>query len=252
MSANHPKTSLAQAMSERLSVDGVTYKIASCREEREDAFRLIHDAYVKSGLMTPNKTRMRVTPFHLLPTTDLFIAYHNGNVIYTMTLISDDQMGIPLEAVYGSEVDQRRRASGAYFAEVSCLASRTGYFNRNRMFNVFVQLAALMVQSARENGVQRLLVACNPRHARFYQSYLGFSQIGDQKVYGQVCNKPAVALEHDFEKLDQQSYPLRDRIYAAPLRHWELYHQPMLREEAFYFSEVAGLCAEHFPLEAVS
>jgi hypothetical protein len=52
------------------TIDGITYKIASCQEEREAAFRLVHDAYVTAELMDPNAYRMRVTPWHLLPTTD--------------------------------------------------------------------------------------------------------------------------------------------------------------------------------------
>ena len=94
----------------------------------------------------------RITPHHLLPTTDLFVAYHGNELIYTMTLISDDEMGMPLEEVYRPEVANRRDTTNAYYAEVSCLASRVGYLPRSRMFDVFVRLAGLMVQSARENG----------------------------------------------------------------------------------------------------
>ncbi|MEL7337105.1 MAG: hypothetical protein AAFN70_12985 [Planctomycetota bacterium] len=250
------KNSLARAMSERMEINGVTYKIASCRSEREDAFRLIHDAYVNSGLMKANGAGMRITPYHLLPTTDLFVAYHQQTVVFTMTMVCDDLMGMPLEHVYGDEVETRRVAENAYLAEVSCLAGRTGHFGRRRMFNVFVNLAALMVQSAHENGVQRLLIACNPRHARFYQNYLGFTQIGLQREYSQVLNKPAIACEHDFDRFDsnekpQQSYPLKDRIYGTTFRQYELFHQPMLPEEREYFAEQCDLDENHFPLEAV-
>src|SRR5690606_3507969 len=48
--------------------------IAATRAERERAFRLIYDAYVRSGLGTPNAWQMRVTPYHLLPTTTIFNA----------------------------------------------------------------------------------------------------------------------------------------------------------------------------------
>lgn len=233
-----------------MSVDGVTYKIASCRSERDDAFRLVHDVYVKSGLMQPNEAGMRVTPFHLLPTTNLFVAYHGSQLVYTMTMISDDQRGLPMEEVFGPELAEKRK-SGDYFAEVSCLASRSGYFNRSRMFSVFVQLAALMVQSARENGIDRLVIACNPRHARFYQNFLGFTTFGEQREYSQVRNKPAIACEHDFRRCDREWYPLKDRIYATPYRHWELYHQPMLSEEKSYYLSVCELQNAHFPLEAV-
>lgn len=246
------QTSLARAMSKRMSIDGVTYKIASCREEREDAFKLIHDVYSKSGLMQRNAAGIRVTPYHFHPTTNLFVAYHGQQLIYTMTLISDDDMGMPLDTVFGPEVDLLRSSSNAYFAEVSCLACHVGYFSRARMFNVFVHLAGLMVQSARENGIEKLVIACNPRHARFYKGFLGFSQISEQRDYAQVMNQPAVACEHDFVKLDRETYPLHQRIYSPQFRHWELYHQPMLREEKEYFTEKGELYCENYPLAAVT
>ena len=233
-------------------IDGVVYKIADCREEREDGFRLIHDAYSRNGLMKPNDSGMRITPYHLLPTSDLFVAYHQGVVIYTMTLISDDEKGIPLESVFKREVMERREASGAYLAEVSCLASRSGYFPRGEMYHVFVRLAGLMVQSARENGVERLLIACHPRHARFYEGWLGFTRISEPRHYAAVQDQPAVALEHDFARCDAARYRLYDRIYRHSFRHWELYHQPMLKEEREHFLEITEFYETHFPLEGVA
>lgn len=237
---------------QRTTIDNVTYKIADCRQEREDAFRLIHDVYVSAGLMTPNPARMRVTSFHLLPTTDLFVAYHKKTVIYTMTLIGDDSLGMPLEEVYGPEVQQRRTESSLYFAEVSCLAAKQGYFPRKQMFHVFVNLAALLVQSARENGVDRLVIACHPRHARFYQSFLGFQQIGGRRVYSPTLNNLAVALEHDFAALDRTKYKLYDQIYAPAFKNLELFHQPMLKGDRDHFCDTTEFAHMHFPLESVT
>lgn len=233
-------------------IDGVVYKIADCREEREAAFRLIHDAYTLNGLMAANPSGMRITPYHLLPTSDLFVAYHQGTLIYTMTLISDDEQGIPLEGVFQAEVLRRRDESRAYLAEVSCLASRVGYLPRGQMYHVFVRLASLLVQSARENGVERLMIACHPRHARFYQGLLGFSRISESRDYAPVQNKPAVALEHDFVLQDANRYRLYDRIYGHTFRHWELYHQPMLKEEREHFAEITEFYETYFPIEGVA
>lgn len=236
----------------RMSADGVVYKIASCRKEREDAFRLIHDVYVDNGLMKANAAGLRVTPFHLLPTTNLFVAYHHDQLIYTMTLIGDDSLGLPLERVYQREVDARRRETGDYFAEVSCLASRPGHFPRSKMFEVFVHLAGMMVQSAHENGVRRLLIACHPRHARFYQSFLGFEQVGSQRSYSELCDSPAVACEHDFARAEIDPYKLYDRVHAPVFHRWELYHQPMLKEDRDYFAEITEFYNDYFPLESFS
>jgi hypothetical protein len=216
----------------------VTYKIADCLAEREAACRLVHDAYVKSNLIDPNRYRMRVTPFHLLPTTDVFIALYRQQVIYTVTLISDDDLGLPLEDLYPTEIEGLRRR-GLFLSEVSCLASRDGIFSQTEMFDVFVNLMSLMAQYARHNDLDRFLIAVHPRHMRLYQRMLGFEQIGPVRKYASVRYNPAVAASHDFMKLDRNPYRLYDRIYGNRFRPSELLRQPMPLMEREYFSDAA-------------
>ena len=192
---------------EPTEIDGVVYKIADCRQERELAFRLIHDAYTLNGLMAPNASGMRITPYHLLPTSDLFVAQHDGTVIYTMTLISDDEQGIPLESVFKSEVSQRREAGGAYLAEVSCLASRVAIVSTRPDVPRLCATCQSDGSVSPRACVERLLIACHPRHARFYEGLLGFTRISEPQNYALVQNKPAIALEHDFALQDTKTLP---------------------------------------------
>src|SRR5262245_24140819 len=141
---------------QRTTIEGVTYKVADTREERESALKLVFDAYRKSELIPDNPFGMRVTPYHLLPTSDIFVAKHNGQVIYTVTLISDDDEGMPLEAIFQEEVDVMRQ-QGLYLAEVSCLAGKEGYFDSKRSFEVFTNLIGLMLHYGRSNSIDRLL-----------------------------------------------------------------------------------------------
>jgi hypothetical protein len=187
-----------------------------------------HD--VAGGLMDPNAYRMRVTPWHLLPTTDIFVAIHEDEIVYTITLISDDSQGVPMQAIYPEAVDALRAAE-IYFAEVSCLASRRGCFSPHKMFDIFVQLVGLTIQYARHNDLQQLLIAIHPRHARFYRRALGFEQIGGLKRYEAVRGNPAVACVHDFVRLDLQPYLLYDRVYATRFDWRDMLRQPMLPEE---------------------
>ena len=43
----------------------------SSQKELLSAFRLVYEQYLRLGLMKPNLHRMRVTPYHLLPTTEV-------------------------------------------------------------------------------------------------------------------------------------------------------------------------------------
>ncbi len=228
------------------TIDGITYKIASCREEREAAFRLVYDAYTQGGLIDSNPYEMRVTPFHLVATTDVFIARHEGNVVYTLTLVSDDFAGLPMQSIYASEIDERRK-NGCYLAEVSCLASRQDYFSRSRMLDVFVQLLGLTCQYCRRNDIDRLLIAIHPRHSRFYRRLLGVEQIGEVKQYACVRDHPAVACEHDFVRMDQERYPMYDRIYGHLFHRAELLRQPMLDDDREYFRPASKFCLSNLP-----
>jgi hypothetical protein len=231
------------------TIDGVTYKVASCRQEREAAFRLIYDAYVEAKLMGTNAAQMRVTPWHILPSTDIFIAVHKDQVIHTISLISDDDCGIPLQCIYGDVVESLRKGNH-YVAEFSCLASRKGHFPTDVMFASLVRLLALAAQYARYNDITKLLIAVHPRHARFYESFLGFKTIGELRNYPSVQNAPAVCCEHDFAYLDRERYKLYDHIYGIHFDRWQLLRQPMTAEERSYFSEAAELVTEAMPILA--
>lgn len=235
------RLSLLEAGAEVKTIDGITYKVASTKGERESALRLVHDAYVGAGLIEANEFRIRATKYHLAPMTTVFLAQMDGRPIYTVSLIPDDAHGMPLDELYEDEVDQMRR-EGRFLAEVSCLAGRTDLFDRKRQFEIFVNLMGLMAQFARHQQVDRLMVAVHPRHAKFYQHFLGFEVFGGEKSYDSVCGKPAVGCMHDFVETDRTGYRLRDQVYAHQYHAWELCYQPMSGQERQWMAAASQFC----------
>ena len=75
-------------------------RIGASREELFAAFHLVYEQYLRSGLMKPNSYRMRVTPYHLLPSTEVLVALDRGAVTCTMSLVRDGELGLPMESVY--------------------------------------------------------------------------------------------------------------------------------------------------------
>ena len=189
----------------------VEYKVAGSPTERRDAFGLVYEQYLKSGLSEPNQHRVRVTPFHLLSTTHVFVAYRSGQIIATMTLVGDGALGLPMESIYGDEVEARR-AQGLRLSEVSCLADRRS--DHRHFLSVFVGLSRVMAQFARRQGYDQLLVVCHPRHAAFYQHYLGFAMIGSVARCPHVQNKPAVPLCLDFDYVDRHPPACYKRFFG--------------------------------------
>jgi hypothetical protein len=212
--------------------------IARSTMEREAAFRLIYNAYVRAGLGVPNTFGMRVTPYHLLPTTTIFVASLLGqdrDVFATVSLVGDGAFGLPLERVYPAEVHQRRE-QGLSLAEVSCLADRRSDFRR--FFPVFCALNRVMIQFARAEAFDQVLVAVHPKHARFYTRYMGFEAIGGLTSYPSVCDRPAVALCYDFVQNDRDPFPYYDRFFSVPIPASELLPAPMPQGEIEHFGQM--------------
>mgnify|MGYP000490780224 CR=1 FL=1 len=216
---------------------GIEYKIAETRQEREAAFRLVYDSYLRSGLSEPNPWQMRVTPYHLLPTTQVLIAKQGDQVIFTASLVADGELGLPMECVYSEELDVCR-ARGLWLAEVSCLADRRQHLRG--FFPVFLRLSRLLVQFAMYQGMDGLVAAVHPKHARFYKRYMCFLPMGQQKSYPTVRHRPAVALWLEFSRFHSElrCHPNYEVFFGEQLPEQQLQPCFMSQAEREYFGRM--------------
>jgi hypothetical protein len=201
----------------------VEISLARTRSDLIAAFRLLYNSYVRAGLVSENDQKLRLTPYHLLPTTEVFVAKCGGDVISTLTMVADSEMGLPLESMYGGEVAELRR-TGLVLAEMGCLADRRE--SPARFMKVFSQLARLVVQVAEVRGINALVAATHPRHARFYIRSLGFRKFGELQSCPYAEGNPAVALVQEFAAL--RGTRLEERLFGNPFSperlirtHWE-------------------------------
>ena len=202
----------------------LTFQVAQTLAELEAAFCLVHNAYVRAGLSEVNPCGMRVTPYHLLPSTEVFIAKCGPDVITTMSLIADGQLGLPMEAIYAEEIGYYREL-GCSFAEISCLADRRAGLRRS--FPVLFQLMRLVAQCAQRRGIDQLFIACHPRHSRLYQRLMAFSPVGMERAYPTVCSRPAVALMVDLKRRAIDQPKIHERFFGVPFSDMELEHRPI-------------------------
>ena len=200
------------------------FRIASSRQEWEAALGLVYRAYVRSGLIQINRYRMRVTPYHALPTTELLIAGNGDEVLCTLSIVGDGHLGLPMESIYAEEVE-RRRLQGLRLAEVSCLADE-----RDGSFSTVSRLMALTAQSAARRGIDQLLIAVHPRHAKFYERFIAFEVIGEQKTYASVCDHPAVAMALDLNNLPFDHPRAYKRLFGVAFDDDLLEYRPISRQ----------------------
>jgi GNAT superfamily N-acetyltransferase len=218
----------------------VTYKIASTREELEQSFHLVWDAYVKVGLQDPDTPPIRFTKYHLLPTTKVFVAIHRaelnkekpdyeklkepGEIVGTLTLVRDSMFGLPMEEVCAESVSTIRQEHGAP-AEVIGLAVNPEY----RSHNVMMYLYKLMFEYARLAGVTDITCSVTKRHIRFYQTMLLFEPMGDLKPYG-----PANGQEVQCHRLNiDHGRRMAEDVYHSQHFDADLYTFFFTQNEAF-------------------
>ena len=201
------------------NVDALQFKVASSRAELAGAFRLVHASYLRSGLECSNASGMRITLYHLLPTTTVFVGMLGDEVVTTLTLVIDGDGGLPMEAMYGDEIAQWR-GQDLRMAEVTCLADRRREFRR--FLPSFCRLSRLMAQFARRQGVDQLLAAVHPKHARFYKRFLGFENAGGLRECPYVQNRPASAVCLNFADAQRNENPCYDRYFGEPINDEQL------------------------------
>lgn len=212
----------------------LSYKIAETRQEREDAFRLVYTAYLRTGLCDRNQYEMRAVPHHLQPSTTVFIAKHRDTVISTLTLALDRDLPLPMECIYDEEVAALREHH--CLGEVICLADRRASIVRS--FPVFLQLCRYMVQYAESQGIDLVTAVVHPHHQRFYQRYMDFELFGREKDYPSVCNNPAVAMKLDFNRIAAERPKNYDTFFGEPIPGDELMPQPIPPIDAAFFRPV--------------
>jgi hypothetical protein len=210
----------------------IQLRVAATRDERQATFELIHRSYLRAGLCTRQQCGMRITPYQLLPSTDVILAELRGQMISTVSLVRDGELGLPMEAVFPDEV-AARRAAGIGLAEVSCLADRRE--GTARFFGLFCELSRVMAQLARKTGVDELVVVVNPRHAPLYRRYMAFEQIGEERIYDAVQGFPAVPLSLNFAKAKINKPKSWHEFFAEELPEEVLQACPITTDDRDYF-----------------
>ncbi len=214
-------------------------KVAETKEERAAAFELVHRLYYRTGLTPDSPMGMRVMKHHLLDTTDVMVSQRGDKVEFTVTLVRDGLHGMPADSLFADQIDPMR-ADGIRLAEVSCMASSCGDENKKQRFETLVKMMSLTSQAARRRGVDRLLLAVHPRHAKIYQRLFGCVPCSDVQEYVAVQGNPAVLCMHDFAQLDEQRYPLYDQIWGERCQPWQLDGVHMSAEEKQYFQQAVA------------
>lgn len=191
------------------------FKIATTQEEIEQGFKLLYECYLENGLMNPNNSELRITKYHLLPTSTIIVGKRGNEVVATVTHVMDSPFGLPCEN-HGNMAELRKQPNP--IAEISALAIKKGYRRNNSI--LFALTRYLYTYSTIHCGVRYWVICINSRVEDYYRAIFFFTPLGGEVFkYDFVNGKSSVTLKADLNGL----VGLFENHYKALAPHQNLY-----------------------------
>lgn len=180
----------------------IVFDIARSRQDLDQAFHLLHDAYVREGYSKPHVSGRRITDYHALPSTTTLVARSKGQVVATVSIIRDGHFGLPADEVVDLSFFRRNNER---LGEVSSLAVKAEFRGRSGevMFYLFKYLYHY---SKRCFGLDRFVIVVNPNRITLYESVLLFVPLHRSAIttYAFANNAPAVCATLDLRTAPQR------------------------------------------------
>ena len=192
---------------------GLEFGVAESVDQVIAAWQLVHNRYVDEGLINSNETRLHTVRQAVSPDTSVIIGTLSDQVVSTLTIMhDDDEHGLPLDTVYGNELNTLRR-NGRRLLEVGLLADRR--VKMSRFISALFQLIRYPYFNAKFSG-RDMLAGVHPHHAGFYERSMGFEPWGPVRQYPRVNNQPVLLLRVNIDQvLKQDKLPKATAIYEA-------------------------------------
>lgn len=176
-----------------------TFRVARSKRDFVGALTLAHKEYFRKNYCTDDTESVRLTPFHLLPETIVFIALYKGKVVGTITLIPDSRMGMPIDKLFFEELKPYRKLSvpvceaSTFAVDSDFFVSGSSVFDHDRLSFVFTFYKITIFYAKYILGCEYLFAAINPRH-NVMHDFITFTDVCKEvKSYSFVNDAPAKA-----------------------------------------------------------
>jgi ribosomal protein S18 acetylase RimI-like enzyme len=159
---------------------------------------LVHDVFLGTGFIRPERSGLRLRIFETTSETATFIARANGRIVGVLSVVGDSaDLGLPSDSAFKVELD-RLRTTGARLCEVTNQAVADEF----RKSAVSTELMRCAVTHAMKAGFNEGIATVSPSHNGFYD-LLGFRQLGSERSYSNKLHDPVVALSMDINRFRQ-------------------------------------------------
>ncbi|MDO9182223.1 MAG: hypothetical protein Q7U04_07430 [Bacteriovorax sp.] len=226
--------------------NNMSFKIADTSKELEEAYSVLHDAYVEQTFITPQENGMRIVSQYVLPTTTTIVGKIDDQVVGTLSIIKAGELGLPMEKVF--DISKFKNGSNTY-AEISALAIKKG-FRREFGGSIFFPLLKYMHNYCLDFfNVEYILITIHPKDKDFYKELLFFEDIPNTGTIDYM-GTPAIALALNLKTVGAkfkehfENKPAMKNMYTFfiektfpqftyPKREYSITNDSIINEELF-------------------
>ncbi len=201
---------------------GIEVQVARSAGEVKAGWELVYQSYHHKGLIDANSLGIHLVPQSVQESSALIVGRREGRIEATLSCYTDEGHGIPLDAVYGEEIDAMRQP-GMRLMETGMFADRaeaTG-MKPNELF----ELMRFAFHYGHWAGCSHMLIGVHPHHEGFYRRLIGFEVAGSERCYGMVRDLPVVLLMLDLHAFARAARPPRGMKYfldhPVPRGHYD-------------------------------
>jgi hypothetical protein len=213
----------------------IAFKVAETIDEKESAYRLVYEEYVKRGFVSPSNEQIFTSIYQLLPNTTTYVGKINEEVILTLTAIADSPIKLPMDDLFPDLLDKLRNDK-RQLAEFNILAVKTDVFKhgsfavkyRNKMASLFSLFRLSARHMIRTHAVTDIVICVPPFYDKLYQ-YLCFETIGEPRRHKNWNNKSMIPLRLNLEKVRSPRFAKQ----ACRLCLWRYFFRVALPKNAY-------------------
>ncbi|MAE58553.1 MAG: hypothetical protein CME69_06705 [Halobacteriovorax sp.] len=156
----------------------VIYKVAETLDEKEQAYRLVRNSYLKTNIEVLNNSDINLNKYFLLPSTTTFIAVYEGEVIGTVSQVLDVGLGLPIDDF--TDIKDIRD-SNARVCELTSLAIHERWRGGHRIFFPLVFFAVYYCY--KNIGIDSIVSVTDLKGGIIMRQLFGFEKLSTDATY---------------------------------------------------------------------
>ncbi len=232
------------------------FSVARTLGEVIEAWGLLYETYRDVNFISPNHFKVHTVPQAIGSHTAVVRCRVGRTTVGTISSICDTPLGLPLDEVYGPELEVLR-GQGRRLTEIGLLAERSELLPPPRggedpsTGGLMLDLLRYAFYFAVFSNATDIVCGIPPRRARLYQRAMGFEPIGEIKSYSTVEDNPVVLLRAELRHVfrDAHLYRMTDYFARNPVRHDEFKARYLFDNHRLVQSPLAGYLRRKQDLE---